>query len=34
VATGEELLALKDRGPELLGFITGAFETCRARLGA
>jgi hypothetical protein len=34
VATGEELLALKDRGPALLAFITGAFEICRARLGA
>ena len=34
VATGEELLALKDRGSALLAFITGAFEICRARLGA
>jgi len=34
VATGEELLALKDRGAGLLAFITGAFEICRARLGA
>jgi len=34
VVTGEELLALKDRGPALLGFMTGAFEICRARMGA
>ena len=34
VATGEELLALKDRGPGLLAFLAGAFEICRARLGA
>lgn len=34
VATGEEILALKDRGPALLAFITGAFEIGRARLGA
>jgi len=34
VATGEDILALKDRGPALLAFITAAFEICRARLGA
>lgn len=34
VATGEELLALKDREPALLAFITGVFEICRARMGA
>ena len=34
VATGEEILKLKDRGPELLEFITQAFKIGRARLGA
>ncbi|HEY6240765.1 MAG TPA: hypothetical protein VIW78_07990 [Burkholderiales bacterium] len=34
VATGEEILATKDRGRALLAFITGAFEIARARLGA
>ena len=34
VATGDEILALKNRGPALLEFITGAFEIGRARLGA
>ncbi len=34
VATGENILALKDRGPTLLAFIAGAFEICRTRLGA
>ena len=34
VATGEEILAMKDRGKALLAFITGAFEIGRARLGA
>jgi len=34
VATGEEILAVKDRGRALLAFITGAFEIARARLGA
>jgi len=33
VATGEEILAMKDRGRALLAFITGAFEIGRARLG-
>jgi hypothetical protein len=32
VATGEDLLALKDRGPGLLSFVSGAFEIARARL--
>jgi len=34
VATGEEILAMRDRGKALLAFITGAFEIGRARLGA
>ena len=34
VATGEEILAMKDRGKALLAFITGAFEIGRARLEA
>ena len=34
VATGEEIIALKNRGPELLAFVTAAFEIARARLGA
>ncbi len=34
VATGEEILALKNRGPELLAFVTAAFEIARARLRA
>jgi hypothetical protein len=34
VATGEEILALKNRGPELLAFVSAAFEIGRARLGA
>jgi len=34
VATGEEILAMKDRRKALLAFITGAFEIGRARLGA
>ena len=34
VATGEEILAMKDRGKALLAFISGAFEIGRARLGA
>ena len=34
VATGEDILALKDRGSGLFAFITGAFEIGRARLGA
>src|SRR6267378_4229521 len=34
VATGEEILAMKDRGKGLLAFITAAFEIGRARLGA
>jgi len=33
VATGEEILALTERGPGLLAFYTGAFEIGRARLG-
>jgi hypothetical protein len=32
VATGEEILGLKDRGPGLLAFITGGFEIGRALL--
>jgi hypothetical protein len=32
VATGEEILALAERGPGLLAFVTGAFETSRVRL--
>jgi len=34
VATGEEILAMNDRGKALLAFIAGAFEIGRARLGA
>ena len=34
VATGEEILAMKDRGKALLAFITAAFEIGRSRLGA
>lgn len=34
VATGEEILALEERGPGLLAFIGGAFEIGRARLGS
>jgi hypothetical protein len=34
VATGEEILTLKNRGPELLAFVTAAFEIGRARLAA
>lgn len=34
VATGEEILALEERGPGLLAFISGAFEIGRARLGS
>lgn len=34
VATGEAILRLSDRHRELLAFLTGAFEICRARLGA
>jgi len=34
VATGEEILAMKDRGRELLAFITAAFEIGREHLGA
>jgi hypothetical protein len=33
VATGEEILAMKDRGRALFAFIAGAFEIGRARLG-
>jgi len=33
VATGEEILALKDRGRDLLAFAVAAFDLCRARLG-
>jgi len=33
VATGEEILAMKDRRRALLAFITGAFEIARAHLG-
>jgi hypothetical protein len=33
VATGEEILAMKDRRRALLAFITGAFEIGRAHLG-
>jgi hypothetical protein len=32
VATGEDILALRDRGPAFVSFITGAFEIGRARL--
>ena len=32
VATGEEILALKNRGPELLAFVSAAFEIGRAHL--
>ena len=32
VATGEEILALADRGPELLAFVDTAFELGRARM--
>jgi hypothetical protein len=34
VVTGEQILAMKDRGRGLLGFITAAFDIGRARLGA
>ncbi len=34
VATGDEILAMRDRRKALLAFITGAFEIARARLGA
>ena len=34
VVTGEEILAMKDRGKALLAFITGAFEIGRERVGA
>lgn len=34
VATGEEILALKDRGRDLLAFVVAAFELCRAGLAA
>jgi hypothetical protein len=34
VATGEQILAMKDRGRGLLGFIAAAFDIGRARLGA
>jgi hypothetical protein len=34
MATGEQILAMKDRGGGLLGFITAAFDIGRARLGA
>lgn len=34
VATGEEILRLSDRHRELLAFLAGALEICRARLGA
>ena len=34
VATGEQILALKDRGRGLSTFITAAFEICRERLRA
>ena len=33
VVAGEEILALKNRGPELLGFVVAAFEISRERLG-
>lgn len=34
VATGEDILAMKDRGGGLFAFITGAFDIARTRLGA
>jgi hypothetical protein len=34
VTTGEEILALKNRGPELLAFVAAAFEIAHARLEA
>ena len=34
VATGEEILAMQDRGRGLVAFITAAFDIGRARLGA
>ena len=34
VATGDDILAMKDRGHGLLGFITAAFDIGRTRLGA
>jgi len=34
VVTGEDILAMKDRDRDLRAFINGAFEICRARLGA
>jgi len=34
VATGEDILAMRDRGGGLLAFVTGAFDIARARLGA
>jgi hypothetical protein len=34
VATGEQILAMRDRGRGLLGFITAAFDIGRAKLGA
>ena len=34
VVTGEDILAMKDRDRDLRAFINGAFEICRARVGA
>ena len=34
VATGDDILAMKDRGGGLLAFVSGAFDIARARLGA
>jgi len=34
VATGESILAMRDRGGGLLAFVTAAFDIARARLGA
>jgi len=34
VLTGDEVLAMKDRGRGLMGFITAAFDIGRTRLGA
>lgn len=34
VLTGDEILAMKDRGRGLMGFVTAAFDIARTRLGA
>jgi hypothetical protein len=34
VLTGEEILAMKDRGRGLMGFVTAAFDIARTRLGS